>query len=478
VIQAASANAIDGTNWIMYRETPTNSDFLITEGTASISGFNNNRFGMTRSGNVGRFYAYSGFSGWRLIDNVTFSPSIGSFSEDDSDEHFESHSILWMANILGRNPFSFNEPQPLTSLSGDLSDFYNWLTTVTFSRNDGSPLAPMRIPINYNPAGVPTVGALPSTNPTRAGFDFIGWFTAHTGGTRVTAGMPITATTGRSFYARWIPTVNVTFPANNSAVAMGRDLRITWEPNPNVYHYQIALYNRTLGTAPIDNPLELFAGTEYTIASHLLIPGHNYTIELFGVYKNNITIAGRQTINFTVVEFDVRWVVPSHHTAGSAFGMRMHPIRGVLELHGGIDVGIPTGTPIVAAMDGRVEISTESPTAGHFIDILHDNGFRTRYLHLNVRLVEREQYVNAGQHIGNSGNTGTSTSPHLHFDLVNPSGRHINPLARYHADSSRTTNANPFYLEGSTIVYNPNFCEDCARGYNYAGAVFTCIGCR
>jgi hypothetical protein len=155
-------------------------------------------------------------------------------------------------------------------------------------------------------------------------------------------------------------------------------------------------------------------------------------------------------------------------------------------LHAGIDIAMAIGTRVNAVMDGIVVFADNLGTAGWTVIIDHDNGFRTQYLHLqaNGNIVSEGQRVIAGQHIANSGNTGAVASDgHLHFELINPSGNPINPLARYHTSSFRTTNPNPFFLENPIIVHDSDFCWDCAEGQNAYNATrfeapFICVKCR
>lgn len=85
--------------------------------------------------------------------------------------------------------------------------------------------------------------------------------------------------------------------------------------------------------------------------------------------------------------------------------------------HQGIDLPLKTGDPIYATFSGRVRISQYNYGGyGNLIIIRHDNGLETYYGHLSERLVEANQWVEAGQIIGRGGSTGRSTGPHLHFE--------------------------------------------------------------
>jgi murein DD-endopeptidase MepM/ murein hydrolase activator NlpD len=117
------------------------------------------------------------------------------------------------------------------------------------------------------------------------------------------------------------------------------------------------------------------------------------------------------------------WVYPIDEEliAGSPFGRRRHPILDVVRGHLGQDIGCRRGTPIYAVADGLVTYSQRSPSAGRYIEVEHSEhegrAVKTRYLHLNRRLVQKGEKVRMGQPIGRCGSTGVSTSPHLHFEV-------------------------------------------------------------
>lgn len=119
-------------------------------------------------------------------------------------------------------------------------------------------------------------------------------------------------------------------------------------------------------------------------------------------------------------------VSPVTARRGSAFGMR----NGTL--HAGQDFPVPVGTPVRAAMAGTVIAGYSASSAGTNIGIQHANGVKTRYLHLSSVAVKPGDSVTAGQTIGASGNTGRSTGPHLHFEVI-VSGAPVSPVLFYSA---------------------------------------------
>ncbi|MEH6443330.1 MAG: peptidoglycan DD-metalloendopeptidase family protein [Oceanospirillaceae bacterium] len=108
------------------------------------------------------------------------------------------------------------------------------------------------------------------------------------------------------------------------------------------------------------------------------------------------------------------------------FGMRYHPIKKVRSMHKGIDFKAAKGTPIYAPADGVIRMAERRSANGKFIKIVHNFGFATSYSHLSKYLVKTGDYVHKGQKIAESGNTGQSTGPHLHYELLYLS-KAINP---------------------------------------------------
>jgi hypothetical protein len=105
----------------------------------------------------------------------------------------------------------------------------------------------------------------------------------------------------------------------------------------------------------------------------------------------------------------------------SPFGWRLHPVMGTWLMHSGRDLAAPEGTPVVAALNGRVMSSGLAGGYGLAIEIEHDGPRRrTLYGHLSELYVKEGQVVRQGEVIGRVGSTGLSTGPHLHFEVRMP----------------------------------------------------------
>jgi murein DD-endopeptidase MepM/ murein hydrolase activator NlpD len=114
----------------------------------------------------------------------------------------------------------------------------------------------------------------------------------------------------------------------------------------------------------------------------------------------------------------------------SSFGRRMHPILGYTINHKGVDFGVASGTPIMAAGSGTVVFAGWKGGYGRYVRIKHNNGYSTAYAHMSRfgRGIKAGVHVDQGEVIGYVGATGMATGPHLHYEvLVN--NKQINPLS-------------------------------------------------
>ena len=110
----------------------------------------------------------------------------------------------------------------------------------------------------------------------------------------------------------------------------------------------------------------------------------------------------------------------------SEFGNRIDPITSQRDGHSGIDLAVPTGTSIRAALPGTVTAAKYHYSYGYYVMIAHGNGLATLYAHNSQLLVRAGQTVEAGDVISLSGSTGRVTGPHLHFE-VRINGSRTNP---------------------------------------------------
>lgn len=118
----------------------------------------------------------------------------------------------------------------------------------------------------------------------------------------------------------------------------------------------------------------------------------------------------------------------------SGFGYRTHPIYKIQHLHTGLDFTAPVGTEIYTAGDGTVkEVNIEPRGYGMHVIISHGFGYETLYAHMSKFAVKQGQKVKRGEIIGYVGNTGTSTGPHLHYEVIK-NGEKINPINFFYND--------------------------------------------
>lgn len=131
-----------------------------------------------------------------------------------------------------------------------------------------------------------------------------------------------------------------------------------------------------------------------------------------------------------VPAFIGRFLKPVSAPITSGFGMRYHPILHYSRLHAGVDFGAPTGTPVHCAGPGEVVAATRMSGFGNVVIVDHGGGVTTVYAHLSRICVGSGVRVRQGQLLGNVGQTGLATGPHLHWE-VHVGGRAVNPMGRF-----------------------------------------------
>lgn len=128
----------------------------------------------------------------------------------------------------------------------------------------------------------------------------------------------------------------------------------------------------------------------------------------------------------------------------SDYGHRIHPVYLRPMMHHGIDFSARLGTTVYSTAKGIVtKVKILRQGYGHEIIIAHSNGYSTRYAHLDEIFVEEGQHVNAYTYIGTVGNTGLSTGPHLHYEIL-WHNRPIDPMYFTYGNGNKRTQDNYF----------------------------------
>lgn len=154
------------------------------------------------------------------------------------------------------------------------------------------------------------------------------------------------------------------------------------------------------------------------------------------VLRNSL-VNVKKRMNAKEVELkNVPSIMPVNGTLISGFGNRRHPVGGHVKFHEGLDFACDVGTPLYATGDGVVTNDTYGESGyGIHVDIDHGNGYQTKFAHMSVSKVKVGQRVTRGQLIGLSGNTGLSTGPHLHYEIMF-NGTKIDPVDFFYMDLS------------------------------------------
>jgi murein DD-endopeptidase MepM/ murein hydrolase activator NlpD len=165
------------------------------------------------------------------------------------------------------------------------------------------------------------------------------------------------------------------------------------------------------GALPTSTPAQDLSMNELSWQLDALSRHMENRYDYMGILENRLFDAKvKKKLMPTVKPVDVDW-------NASSFGWRIDPITGQNALHEGIDFLVDTGTPIHAAADGLVVVAEFHPQYGYVVDIDHGNDFTTRYAHASKLLVKAGDLVQRGAIIAESGSTGRSTGPHVHFEV-------------------------------------------------------------
>ena len=122
----------------------------------------------------------------------------------------------------------------------------------------------------------------------------------------------------------------------------------------------------------------------------------------------------------------ILWPVKSGRIT-SKFGNRNHPVLKSVKFHRGVDIAVSLGTPVYAGIRGIVTFAGKRGNYGNLVEIEGSDGIKVRYAHLSKIDVVTGQRVSDGEKVAETGNTGMSTGPHLHYEIIVDESP-VNPL--------------------------------------------------
>lgn len=185
-------------------------------------------------------------------------------------------------------------------------------------------------------------------------------------------------------------------------------------------------------------PGERLLGTGGNKKSGMLISGFGSDVDKaleiideiktkFEFEKSNFETISNKLKNNNELFESIPAIVPSEGSYSiQSYGYRLHPILKVNKMHNGIDILNDVGTPVKATGKGKVVFVGNKGGYGLAIEIDHGFGYRTVYGHLSKASVKEGKIVKRGEVIGKSGNSGLSTGPHLHYEVIH-NGENLNP---------------------------------------------------
>lgn len=232
--------------------------------------------------------------------------------------------------------------------------------------------------------------------------------------------------------------MNSSLDSVNSTIRVGDKLTITIpEPELSLLHTQDVYVEEIY-----DAPVQYVDNTSwYTTQTKVLQqPSAGFRKAVLRISYENDTEKEREVLDQVVLKEAVPKIVErgtkipptyikpiSGGRISSYFGKRKAPTKGASTYHKAVDWAIPRGTAVKASCGGTVAKAGWGSGYGYVVYINHDDGRQTRYAHLSKVLVKAGQRVQQGDLIAKSGNTGVSSGPHLHFELL-INGRQVDPL--------------------------------------------------
>lgn len=178
-----------------------------------------------------------------------------------------------------------------------------------------------------------------------------------------------------------------------------------------------------LHNVDIDNLDSLPVGGIVSIIKEDFKPSHNSTLGRYSSLEHEI----KQELLFLKAMKHIENIDYDHIISGfpvekgfisSPFGIRLDPINKEWSDHNGLDIAAPIGTKIFTTADGVVTSAGSNGSFGNMVEILHKNGFITRYAHCDELFVKKGQQLFKNEIIATVGNTGRSLGPHLHYEIL------------------------------------------------------------
>ncbi len=197
----------------------------------------------------------------------------------------------------------------------------------------------------------------------------------------------------RARYERLQKTVNQTDAQLASLQALAQEVSVAYGIKQNI-----------VGSADLTSEARLAPTVKETIAEYNFLRGSHLS-----------QMEGSYTQRFHVNVIPSIWPVTGRLMGG--FGVRTDPFSGEGAYHTGVDISAPSGTPVQATADGRVEFSGFYHGYGRVVIIDHGNNYQTYYAHLSRADVLEGQEIRRGETLGAVGSTGRATGPHLHYEV-------------------------------------------------------------